>query len=246
MHATFIFDFLTTVSKQLVERLDALPVTNLSETTLTALADFQRETGFVQGVYLIHEAAQPRYLGKANEVCDRLRQHLWKLSGRLNINLADIGYKAVLLDNSMSTAANEELLIRLFAAQHAGMWNGKGFGPNDPGKERDTTAPSDFDRDHPIVTDFAVEGVNDNETIGTLFRKMKDGLPYVFRYKIGTARTTPLNLTDVPRNAEALLRAAMRVLPRGWHGAILSYGMVVYAVPPKQYPAGVVVMESGI
>jgi aryl-alcohol dehydrogenase-like predicted oxidoreductase len=122
--------------------------------------------------------------------------------------LADIGYKAMLLDNSMSTAANEELLIRLFAAQHAGMSNGKGFGPRDPGKERDTTASSDFDRDHPIVTDIAVEGVNDNEMIGTLFRKMKNGLPCVFRYQIGTARTTPVDLTGVPRNAEASLRAA--------------------------------------
>ena len=79
-----------------------------------------------------------------------------------------------------------------------------------------------------------------------LFRKMKDGLPYVFRYQIDTARTTPIDLTGVPRNAEALLRAAMRVLPHGGHGAILSYGMVAYAVPPKQYPAGVVVISSGI
>ena len=144
MHATYTFDFLTTVSKQLVERLDALPVTNLSEATLNDLAQFQLETGFSQGVYLIHEAAQSRYLGKANEVCRRLSQHLWKLSGRRNINLPDIGYKALLLDNSMSTAANEDLLIRLFAAQHAGMWNGKGFRRNS-GKERDTTAPSDFE-----------------------------------------------------------------------------------------------------
>jgi hypothetical protein len=38
----------------------------------------------------------------------------------------------------------------------------------------------------------------------------------------------------------------MRVLPQGWHGAVLSYGMVVYNVPPKQYPAGVAVIESGV
>jgi hypothetical protein len=152
--------------------------------------------------------ARARCLGKRMRCVTGSSSTCGKLSGRRNINLADIGYKAMLLDNSMSRATNEELLIRLFAAQHAGMSNGKGFGPRDPGKERDTTASSDFDRDHPIVTDIAVEGVNHNEMIGTLFRKMKNGLPCVFRYQIGTARTTPVDLTGVPRNAEASLRAA--------------------------------------
>jgi hypothetical protein len=246
LHATYTFDFLTTVSKQLVEKLDSLPVTPLAA-NLDALAEFQRETGFVQGVYVIHEGALPKYLGKADDVHDRLKQHLRKLSGRRNIVLGDVGYKALLLDKSMGTAANEEILIRLYEAEHDAMWNGRGFGPKDPGKERDTTAPSPFDRDHPIITDFPVENVEDQETIATLFRKMKDGLPYVFRYQVpAAARNTAVNLAGVPRNAEALLRAAMRVLPQGWHGAILSYGMVMYPVPPKQYPDGVVVIESGV
>jgi Eco29kI restriction endonuclease len=245
LHATYTFDFLTTVSKQLVEKLDSLPVTPLAA-NLDAVAEFQRTSGFVQGVYLLHEGALPVYLGKADDVHDRLKQHLRKLSGRRNIVVADIGYKALLLDQSMSTAANEDVLIRLFEAQHEAMWNRRGFGPKDPGKERDTTAPSVFDRDHPIIENFPMENVQDQETVGTLLRKMKDGLPYVFRFSIGTARTTPIDLTGVPRNAEALLRAAVHVLPQGWHGAILSYGMVVYNVPPKQYPAGVVVIESGI
>jgi hypothetical protein len=246
LHATYTFDFLTTVSKQLVERLDALPVTPI-QANLDALAAFQQQTGFFQGVYVIHEGTTPRYPGKADNVHTRLKQHLRKLSGRRNVVLGDVGYKALLLDKSMGTAANEEILIRLYEAEHDAMWSGGGFGTKDPGKERDTTAPNLFDRDHPIIADFAVPNINDQETIGTLFVKMKRGLPYVFRYgKIGTARTTPIDLTGVPRNAHAVLRGALRVLPQGWHGAILSYGMVVYNVPPKQYPAGVVVIESGI
>jgi hypothetical protein len=244
LHATYTFDFLTTVSKQLVEKLDSLPVTQLAA-NLDALAAFQQETGFVQGVYLVHEGALPKYLGKADNVHDRLKQHLRKLSGRRNIVQAEVGYKALLLDKSMGTAANEEILIRLYEAEHDAMWNGSGFGPKDPGKERDTTAPSAFDRDHPIITDFAVTNVEDHETIRTLFVKMKRDLPYVFRYEVGAARNTAVDLTDLPRNAEALLRAAMRVLPLGWHSAILSYGMVVYNVAPKNYPAGVVVIPSG-
>ena len=74
---------------------------------------------------------------------------------------------------------------------------------------------------------------------------MKQGLPYVFRFEVGAGRTAVIDLSGVPRNAEALLRAAMRVLPQGWHGAILSHGMVVYNVPQKNYPAGVVVIQGG-
>jgi len=244
MHATYTFDFLATVSAQLVENLDSLPVSPLAS-SLDALEEFQQTSGFIQGVYLLHEGAQPVYLGKADNVHERLKQHLRKLSGRRNIVLPDIGYKALLLDSSMSTAANEAVLIHLYEANHEAMWNRRGFGPKDPGKERDTTTPSAFDRDHPIITDFAVDTVEDRETIETLFGKMKVGLPYVFRHQIGAAGRTVIDMTGVPRNAEALLRAAMRGLPRGWHGAILSYGMVVYNVPPKQYPADVVVIESG-
>lgn len=246
MHIAYTFDFLGTVSKQLVDKLDSLGVTALTGGALDDLAAFQGDTGCAQGVYLIHEGAHPRYLGKADGVADRLAQHLRKLTGRRNIHLADVGYKAVLLDASMSTAANEELLIRLYSEAHAGMWNGKGFGPKDPGRKRDTTDASVFDREHPIITDFAVNGVDDNQTLGSLFRAMKDGLPYVFRYEVGEAADLPINLAGVPRNAEALLRAAMHILPGGWHGAILAYGMVVYPLAPRDYPAGVVVIEGGI
>ena len=44
------------------------------------------------------------------------------------------------------------------------MWNGSGFGPKDPGKNRDTTEPGAFDRDHPIITDLQVQNVEDHET----------------------------------------------------------------------------------
>lgn len=244
MHATYTFDFLTTVSNQLVERLDSLPVTPLA-THLDRLEQYQRETGFVQGVYVLHERDAPKYLGKADNVCHRLRQHHRKLSGRRNIVLHDIGYKALLLDPSMGTAANEDLLIELYTARHYAMWNGSGFGPKDPGKNRDTTEPGRFDRDHPIIEDYPVEEVEDRETVESLFRKMKNCLPYVFRFPKQVPNDASVDLTAVPRRADQLLRAALRALPPGWHGAILSYGMVAYDTTPKQYPDGVVVIQSG-
>jgi hypothetical protein len=245
MHATYTFDFLETVSNQLVEALESLSVTRLAD-NVEALAKFQEATGFVQGVYVLYEAGVPRYLGKADNVHNRLRQHLRKLSGRLNVILEEIGYKALLLDSSMSTAANEAILIALFQARHDDMWNGRGFGPKDPGRERDTTRPSRFDRDHPIDTAFAVPDVNDEETVESLFNKMKIGLPYVFRFDIGLAAETKLCLSGVPRTAQALLHAALRAIPKGMHGAILAHGIVVYDGPPRSYPPGVLVFETGV
>jgi len=245
MHATYTFDFLTTVSNQLIERLDSLSVTWLTDDALLALSEFQTTRNSAQGVYLLHEGDAPRYLGKAKNVHVRLRQHLRKLSGRQNINLQEVGYKALLLDNSMSTAANEELLIEMYEGRFDDMWNGGGFGTKDPGKNRDTTVPGKFDQEHRIIRDFPVENIQDQETISSLFNKMKRELPYLFRSAIGDAKSTSLDLTGVERNAESLLRAALQALPSGMHAAILAYGMVAYNNAPRHYPLSVVVIPSG-
>ena len=62
-------------------------------------------------------------------MAQRLRGHLNKLKGSQKINLSAVGYKALVLDKSMSTAANEDVLTAVFGAKHSGMWNNKGFGP---------------------------------------------------------------------------------------------------------------------
>lgn len=246
MHANYSFHFLETVSKQLVDELEALTVSFLDAAALARLAADQAASNAHQGVYLLRLAGQPVYLGKADDVHDRLRQHLRKLSGRQNIDLAQVGYKALLLDKSMSTAANETVLIGLFRRHHEGMWNGTGFGPKDPGKNRDTTAPGPFDRDHPIKADYPLTTVTDVETVTSLFRKMKNELPYVFRYEL-TANSGNINLDldQVPRSAEMLLRAAMQALEPGWQAAILSYGMVVYPAQKNYGPQVTTMLSPG-
>ena len=120
MHATYSFHFLNTVSKQLIAELDALTVSTLDAAALTKLAADQVSANAHQGVYLLHVNGRPVYLGKAEDVHDRLRQHLRKLSGRRNVDLTQVGYKALLLDKSMSTAANETVLIALFRRDYQG------------------------------------------------------------------------------------------------------------------------------
>lgn len=228
MHATYDFHFLNTVSQQLIAKLNDLPITALDTASLYALDAFQISENAKQGVYLLHYNGAPVYLGKADNVRARLAKHLNKLTGRQNVSLALVGYKALLLDKSMSTAANEDVLIGIFQQTHKGMWNGEGFGPNDPGKRRDDTKPGAFDLAFPIKDSLLVDFPNNLTTVGILLREMKKQLPYVLRYEIRGQELVPIDLTKVPRTARGLLQAVVCQLGAGWKGAILSYGMVLY------------------
>ena len=242
MHSLYVFDFLKTVSLQLKETLEHLDETVLNPTSLLELNRYQREIGSQQGVYVVHYQGSPKYIGKANNVADRLSQHLTKLLGRQGIDRSAIGYKSLLLDKSMSTAANEGILISMFKEDHKDMWNGGGFGPKDPGKERDTTKPGKFDQTYPIIADFTVELKTDERNgikLGDLFSAMKEQLPYVFRYEVPAADLEKtIVLTDESRSARHLLQVAVTFLGESWKGAIISYGMVLYKTT-KHYPHGV-------
>jgi hypothetical protein len=237
MHALYSFDFLDTISKQLRERLDALGITTLCERALLELESFQNEHGRTQGVYVVYYGGLPKYVGKAENLASRLGQHHRKLTGRRRIDPAGIGYKCLVLDGSMSTAANEKLLIAQFRKDNPDMWNGAGFGPNDPGKHRDTTKPSAFDEAHPIRVDIRLEDIADALTLGELAEIMKRKLPYVFRYDLEDRAESLVDLSGVERTPYHLLRAMINCLGTGWRGAILSYGMVFYR-NRKHYPHG--------
>jgi len=241
LHSLYVFDFLQTVSFQLKEMLEDLDETVLNDDTLAELVRYQREIGSHQGVYVLHYDGKPKYVGKANNVADRLSQHLTKLSGRKGIARESIGYKSLLLDKSMSTAANEGLLIEMFLKEHKDMWNGGGFGTKDPGKERDTTKPGKFDQAYPIIDDYAIELKTDEHgglKLSALFATMKSQLPYVFRFEVPAVELDKTIILGSPeRSARVLLQAAVTFLGEGWKGAIISYGMVLYKTT-KQYPHG--------
>jgi len=242
LQALYIFDFLRTVSEQLKEKLESLTASPLDDAALRRLQDFQVESRSTQGVYLLIYDGQPRYIGKANNVKERLAQHLTKLRGRRHIDPDKLAYKVLILDQSMSTAANEDILIGLFRTQYADMWNGAGFGPKDPGKERDTTKPGKFDQQHPIIDDYPVEIDLDLEggiQLGRLLATMKSQLPYVFRYDVpASVQLSTIHLQCVNHVAHDLLQAIVTHLGDGWRGAVISYGMVLYKTS-KHYPYGI-------
>lgn len=243
MHEIYNFNFLETVSEQLFARLQTIAATPLTPSALNTLATFQTANHSIQGVYVLYKGAVAIYIGKASNMRVRLNKHMKKISGRENITPGEISYKCLLLDKSMSTAANETILIRMFHPE--GAWNNAGFGPNDPGKQRDTTTPSDFDSNFPIKVDFPVHAVNSTETVDSLFKKMKASLPYVFRFQElpATISGRTLDLSSTPHEAQALLTAAMEKFDTGWRAAVLAYGMVIYKAL-KDYPDAQSVIDA--
>lgn len=241
MHDLYVFDFLRTVSQQLKDTLESLAPSPLNDAAIIRLQEFQAESRSTQGVYMLIYEDKPKYIGKANNVKDRLSQHLTKLCGRKNIDLEALAYKVLVLDKSMSTAANEAILIGMFKEQYGNMWNGAGFGPKDPGKERDTTKPGKFDRQHPIIDDYPINILLDAEEtieLGALLNSMKAQLPFVFRYEVPEellSRKIKIALDE--HIARDLLQSVVTHLGLGWRGAIISYGMVLYKTD-KRYPHG--------
>lgn len=225
----YTFDFLATITKQLEDRLEALAETPLTDQTLRDLAAFQTEHDSKQGVYLLHYADEPVYVGKADDVQQRLGQHFKKLRGRRNIEITQVGFKCLLLDKSMSTSANENLLFETFREKGFCEWNGSGFGPKDPGQNRDTTVPNKFDTRYPINEKFACEMVEDRETVTTLLRKLKKNLPFLLRHeKPGQDGEKEVNLSGVERSAKTLLRAAAASLGEGWQATVFKSHMILY------------------
>jgi hypothetical protein len=74
---------------------------------------------------------------------------MFKISGRGNIEASEMGFKCLFIHRNWTALAPEDSLIRYYREAGEGecAWNGNGFGPHDPGHDRETTAddPDGFD-----------------------------------------------------------------------------------------------------
>jgi hypothetical protein len=224
----FRFSLPRAVTEQLVERLDQLPSSPLTDEALAHLTAFQAANETAQ-VYVIYQGGAAAYAGKADGLAERLAEHLWKLRGRQGIDLAVVGFKALLLDENWSTSANEGLLINHFKARNECKWNGNGFGPKDPGKNRDGGEPSWFDNTFPVREDYPVENIGDETTVAAVLSQIKAQVPYLYRYDVpAEVGKMPLNLGGMPRTARALALCVAQGLGAGWQLMLFKNGFTLY------------------
>lgn len=239
MFEYFRFNLPRAVTEQLVERLDQLAPSPLTDVALRELYTFQNVNDTAQGVYVIYQAGAAVYAGKADRVAERVSEHLWKLRGRQGLDLGTIGFKALLLDANWSTSANEGLLIAHFKARNECRWNGIGFGPKDPGKNRDGSVPNWFDNTYPVRDDYPLTGIANATTVSAALSQIKEQVPYLFRYVVPSPEgATKLNLRGVPRTTREVAIRAAQALGAGWQLMLFRNGFTLYRAN-KVYEHGV-------
>lgn len=247
--AEFEFDLPEALLSSLVEVLARMPAALLSPANLTVIPD-------AQGVYQLLLRGVPVYIGKTDAEAGlrkRLERHAKTIQHRLNLNPADVAFKAVRV--FVFTAMDlEAQLIRHYSLEAPLVWNNSGFGSNDPGRRRDQTKqkPEGYDAQYPINIDLPVAISPQAEASADIvLAHLKTALPYLVRIENGGSgrRSHPEllasspSLPPEPRTARQIIEAVVASLPPGWQATHLGGRVILYR-ECVEYDFGTVICRS--
>lgn len=233
-HSHFEIDIIHALSSQLIDAFSKVEVGPLTDDTIRSLAKGQ-------GVYMLYHRRSLVYVGKADSLKRRLGEHRHKISGRQNISVQDMAFKCLFVHANWTTLAPENSLIKHYRKAGEGecAWNGNGFGPHDPGRERETTnkPPDGFDAQHPIRQDWVCNWIKAGDKNATeLLKAIKRELPYLLRYQTDKQKSQKPHCEykdiaiKVPQDdmtARDLLRTVAEALP-GWQATAFPSHMILY------------------
>ncbi|MEV6363197.1 GIY-YIG nuclease family protein [Nocardia asteroides] len=226
-HSDFRLSITKALGDQLAAALDTLVAIPLTEANLNAGVDERA------GVYQLYLDGEFVYVGKADKsLRERLGNHLRKISGRRNIDLARVTFSCLYVAEDFSALAPEQLLISHHKGEGGVPWNNNGFGNKDPGRQRDTTILKDrhFDVEFPIDLDAPVLGVRPGMvTVDSFLKTLKNGLPYVYRFAVPPQ--SKLEVLDIPQTdltAHEAFRLVSAALPPDWQITALMGYVIMY------------------
>jgi Eco29kI restriction endonuclease len=249
-HANFEIDIISALSSQLVQAFSKLDIGILAGEEIDLLPKGQ-------GVYKLYHGGTLVYVGKAKQLKKRLGEHRFKISGRRNIEGSEMGFKCLFIHRNWTALAPEDSLIRHYRKVGEGdcAWNGNGFGPHDPGRDRETTDkhPEGFDGQYPIRKDWICDWIEAGpHNAFALLKRIKSGLPYLLRYQTAKKKSTEPHTDyqdlaiDIPRDdmtAEELLRTVAQALP-GWQATVFPSHLILYK-ESREYTHGQVIWPDG-
>jgi hypothetical protein len=239
--AHFDLDLVSALTEQLVEAFAKLDDGSM---TLEHIAQVPAE----RGVYQLFRGGQLVYVGKAETLRSRLAQHRRKIAGRHNLDVGEMGFKCLTVPKNWTPLAHEETLIKHYKTQVVACeWNGNGFGPHDPGRERDTTnkPPEGFDSQFPIREDWACTPIKAGEwNAGELLAEMKKQLPYLLRYdtKHEDYKKKTLQVPKSGMPAIELMELITKSLP-GWQSTRFPSHMILYK-EKREYAHGTIIWQQ--
>lgn len=245
----FEFDLPRALKAELISLLDDMETGSLQP-------DVTAEVPEAQGVYQIFYEGTLVYVGKTDAEAGlrtRLSRHARKIMHRPTLTGA-VRFKAVRI--MVFTAMDlETQLIKHYRALNEGaaLWNGSGFGSNDPGRERETTnrRPEGFDDQHPISIDLPGDYLAQGTVpVANALAALKAVLPYTLRYETlrdgrGRAqRSRPhadllaanVTISPPPYTVRGLMQAIQGALGPDWQATAFASHVILYKEGrPYQY-----------
>ncbi|WP_158542884.1 Eco29kI family restriction endonuclease [Phytoactinopolyspora halophila] len=235
--AEFKLSITRALADQLLEKLANLDPVPLTSDNLEAL---QPRPGIYELFLNGGDGSKERvYVGKASkELPSRLDKHRRKLSGRAHINLTDVHFQCLYVDEDLEAAAPEKMLINRYRAAGVVPWNTNGFGNNDPGRKRDHSLvkAKHFDALYPANLDLILDGATlppGEYTIKRYLKAVKTALPFNLRYEERTASAKDytqhkVEVPEEPLTARELIALAIDALPEGWQATALPGYVILY------------------
>ncbi|MFI5937868.1 hypothetical protein [Actinoplanes sp. NPDC051494] len=237
------------LSTQLYTALDALEPAPLTRANLDALYEQARRLDLpgMSGVYQLFrqrpgEGPELTYVGKADQpLPKRLGDHLYKLSGRHGISLAEMSFRCLFVEEDLSAVSPEKMLIKRHLRTSKIVWNNRGFGINDPGRERDTTRNKEnhWDIEFPIDLSRRVAALTPGpRTLRSLLDEVKEGLPFNFRFQQrgGGLYERSITVPEPDMTADEVFRLIAANLTGGWQIAALVGWVIMYDDNHRIYP----------
>jgi hypothetical protein len=209
-----------------------------------------------QGVYQLFLDGHLVYIGKTDAdsgLLARLTRHSHKIKHRQRLDPERVSFKAVRI--FVFTAMDlETQLIKHYGSGGGALWNGSGFGANDPGRNRDRSTPGRFNRQFPIDIDRPLAtNVTGRLTAAQVVLRLKAALPYDFRFQSrSTGGTRPhedleathVTIPDDANTARGIVAELTRQLPPGWQATALSALLILYKESADDYPEATVLARS--
>lgn len=211
-----------------------------------------------QGVYQLFHRGKLVYVGKTDAQSGlrrRLERHAYTILSRHNLDVADMSFKAVQVLVFSAMDLETSLINHYRDLGSPSVWNGSGFGNNDPGRNRDKTALREdgFDATYPINIDLALalDDLREQRTVSRLLTAISNRLPYTLRFEKTALATSQLAETNVSlAGGTATMREVMNqvvaALPSGWQATRLSGRVVLYREWDDTYPRGEIIARTAV
>ncbi|GAA2112639.1 GIY-YIG nuclease family protein [Actinomadura alba] len=237
------------LSTQLHAALDRLEPAPLTHDNLRALEAQAETLGLpsMSGVYQLYRqepgrARELTYVGKADQPLPRrLGDHLFKLSGRVGIPIEEISFKCLFVEEDLSSVSPEKMLIKRHLQTGRIVWNNRGFGINDPGRNRDGTVnkSNHFDLEYPIDLSLKASGIKPGrQSLYAVLQAIKSGISFNFRYqRSATFKKRQIDVPTSDMTVDEAFRLVAGHLETGWKISALVGWSIMYKDNDRSYPS---------